>query len=268
MATTYYAYQTGNWATNASWSTNNPPDATNTGTYPVAGDTAIFNASFTGTITLAASAACLNLTMTGNGGTLAFTSNNMSIGSGGAIVLDGTITATTGGIVVSGNIELTCNTVTFPGFIRFGTSGTYKLNDDLDATNIIISSSTPIFSGEHDILCTNFYGVPTVSANTSLSLVAGQTLTISNSITCSAMGLYTYTIKSATESSATNINYSGTVANCNVSGVTFIDIDASGSAQRIDNWNGGTLTRTTGITNVTSADIGGGGPLIGGRIVC
>jgi hypothetical protein len=50
-----------------------------------------------------------------------------------------------------------------------------------------------------------------------------------------------------------SLTYSGTAANCKVAGVTFTDIDASGSAVAILNWYGGTLTRTVNVYNVTAA---------------
>jgi hypothetical protein len=68
----------------------------------------------------------------------------------------------------------------------------------------------------------------------------------------------TNTIKSSTASSPFYLNYGGTAVNGMCYSMVFTDVDASGSAQVIDNWYGGTLTRTTNITNRSSADIGGG----------
>ena len=56
--------------------------------------------------------------------------------------------------------------------------------------------------------------------------------------------------------------------------VAFTDVDFSTYSTPVtglDNWYGGTLTRCTGITNRTSADIGGtsggGQPILGGGVV-
>ena len=58
-------------------------------------------------------------------------------------------------------------------------------------------------------------------------------------------------------STAFNLVFNGTTTNCSIYRATFTDVNASGSAIGLDNWYGGTLTRTTNITNRTSADIGG-----------
>jgi hypothetical protein len=62
------------------------------------------------------------------------------------------------------------------------------------------------------------------------------------------------TIRSTIASSDTFLTYQGTAANCKIAGMTFTDVNASGSAQALDNWYGGTLTRTTNIINRTTAD--------------
>ena len=98
MATHYARNVTGAWADANSWSDTDGGGAGTT--YPVAGDTAIMNAtSGAGTITLGAAAACLNLTMTGYTGTLALVSYNITIGAGGSLSYGGTVSTTTGVIV-------------------------------------------------------------------------------------------------------------------------------------------------------------------------
>jgi len=62
-------------------------------------------------------------------------------------------------------------------------------------------------------------------------------------------------LKSGTVSQPIYLNYLGTRANMLVAGMTFTDVDASGSAVPIENMNGGTLTRTTNINNRSWANI-------------
>ena len=65
------------------------------------------------------------------------------------------------------------------------------------------------------------------------------------------------TLQSVTASSAAFLNYTGTVENNKVYESIFTDIDASGSTSQIRNYNGGTLTRTTNIRNVSLPSVEG-----------
>ena len=93
-----------------------------------------------------------------------------------------------------------------------------------------------------------------------ISMTAGITLDVSTAMNMSSSNhfslLYPITLQSATAASV-YLNYHGTRANCNVSGMNFTWIDASGSAQAIDNYYGGTLSNTVNIINRTTADYGG-----------
>lgn len=249
MATYYARAVNGNWSANTSWDSASSAGAGPAGP-PIAGDTAVFDAGSTGVITLSASAACLNLNMDNHGGTLALSSSGLTIGTNGSIVLGGTITATTGYIGIGGNVSITCNAITIPQ-LRHSASGTYTLNDDLLATTLWIQgTSSPVFAGAFDIICTNFYYASSVSATSSLTLVAGQTLSVSTLMSLIGASNIVATIKSGTGSSDTFIDYNGTDANRLVANITFTDVNA---AHPIDNWYGGTLTRCTNIQNVTSA---------------
>ncbi len=134
---------------------------------------------------------------------------------------------------------------------------TLTLASDLicDGTFEVLESVPSTLSGAYDISCATL----NVEKGATLTLVASQTLTASTNLYINGSGVVATTIQSTVASNATNLVYQGTAANCKVFAATFTDIDASGSAQGIDNWYGGTLTRTTNITNRTSADIGGGG---------
>ena len=94
-----------------------------------------------------------------------------------------------------------------------------------------------------------------------ISMTAGITLDVSTAMNMSSSNhfslLYPITLQSATAASV-YLNYHGTRANCNVSGMNFTWIDASGSAQAIDNYYGGTLSNTVNIINRTTADFNSG----------
>lgn len=248
MATTYTAVAAGgNWNSAATWDVG-------TG-YPVAGDTAILNATLTGTVTVTAAAACAVLNMENNGGTLALGNNNITCTSN--VTVDGTITAGTGAIILSGTAGKTLKTngVTVPNISITSGAQTITLDDDLAVTYLNMGGNygAMTFAGAHDAtidtLCFGFnYPI-------SLTLPAGQTFRVTNNLYMFSNPLSRCTVKSGTSSSDAFLHFDGSASNCNVNNMIFTDINC---AHAIDNWYGGTLTRTTGITNRTSADIGGG----------
>lgn len=204
--------------------------------------------------------------------------NSLTINTAGTITLgsnvgyqDGTLTYTAGTIDASTNSSTlnildscTLNTdgITWYNItIEVATLETITLGSNLTCTNnftVITTDDQITTAGAFDISCANFKVIAGVTWN----MKSSETLTVTNSINIhgDTDSITTITtIKAVTDSTAFFLNYSGTVANCIVAeGVVFTDVDASGSSQGIDNWYGGTLTRTTNITNRTSADIGGG----------
>src|SRR5258705_8927604 len=74
-ATTYFTRQTGSWNVNSTWSTVAFGNATNAGTFPVAGD--IVNIGGTVTITVTVASACTSITFE-----FASNKNNININSG------------------------------------------------------------------------------------------------------------------------------------------------------------------------------------------
>jgi len=209
----------------------------------------------------------------GTGGTWSGTgaiSNNLTINcttltiSGNVYYAAGTLTYTAGTVTVTGSTlilrtaGMTLNTsgMTWNN-VTLNTSGlTYTLASDLICSGTLNASvgSNITVAGAYDITCRTLW----ISGNgATLTLPAGQTITITGSILVAGTVAYGMEIKSSTPSSSVYLVYSGTAADCKVFAGTFTDIDASGSTQGIDNWYGGTLTRTSGITNRTSADIGG-----------
>ena len=93
QAATYYTRATGDWNVSSTWSTVGCNNATNAGTFPVAGD--IVNICSGHTVTMTVNANCQELTIL-NGGVLTTSnyfiltvSNNMDVQNGGSINLDG-----------------------------------------------------------------------------------------------------------------------------------------------------------------------------------
>jgi hypothetical protein len=256
---TYYARSTGgNWSANTSWDSTSSSGAGPAGP-PIAGDTAIFDSGSTGTITLTAAAACTVLNMTGHGGTLALSYNTLIVS--GNVTIGGTITASgAGGIAVNAASTITGG-VAFPGNLALsGTAGktvtssgttwgavtiasgaqTVTLGDDLTGTLLNISGNYghTTFSGAHDITCDTFrFGF---SQPVNLTLVSGQTMTVSTAMQLYGRPAAACQIKSSTASADTFLHYNGTAANCLMSNMMFTDVNCSPA---IDNWYGGTLTR-------------------------
>ncbi len=137
------------------------------------------------------------------------------------------------------------------------------LTSALSTTSLtVLAGSIGTFSGAYNIT-TGTLNIYSTSSNASLILVAAQTLSITTAINADSLFnvpsvASTVTIKSATSSSSTFINYTGAANKKNIVGVIFTDINASGSNQALFNYFGNTLTRTVNIINVTSSNIGGG----------
>jgi hypothetical protein len=274
MATYYARNVSGNWSANTSWDSASSGGDGPAGP-PVAGDTAIFDAGFTGTITLSSGAACTTLTCaSGAAGTLALGSYTLTVAGDVTFVSTMTVTASTGSLLVTaaatitgggmasfpgtltlsnGNKTINANGTTWTG-LTCSTSHTLTLASALQITTFRISATTMVFAGAYDITCTTFQVSPAGSSPSTLTLVAGQTLTVGTTLMLTG-GYGTLTVKSNTASSDTFLHFNGAAADCAVAVVTFTDVNCE---HAIDNWYGGTLTRTTGITNRTSADIGGG----------
>jgi len=110
-------------------------------------------------------------------------------------------------------------------------------------------------AGNYNITCDNFYMY--TYRNITFNFVSSQIFTINTGLYLNGRTDRVLTIKAVTAPTAFNLVFNGTAANCSIYRATFKDVNASGSAIGLDNWYGGTLTRTTNITNRTSVDIGG-----------
>lgn len=174
----------------------------------------------------------------------------------------------------AGTITTTGSTLNLPVDITLNTNGMTWQNITLDTAIYTLTSNlscngilsavgiSPTFSGASDISCGTLKLGP-ASSNSGIYIVAGRTLTVTAALKISgdATGTVSALVTSTTSSTA-YLTYSGLASNQKVFAATFTHIDASGSAQGIDNWYGGTLTGTTNITNRTSADIGGAQPAV------
>ena len=111
------------------------------------------------------------------------------------------------------------------------------------------------FVGAYNISC-GTWRIESFTESNVITLVAGTTLTITAGMHLIGLDYpdASLIIQSDTPSAYANLKYLGTASDCKVFAITFIDIDASLSAQNIDNWMGGDLTRCLNITNRTSAD--------------
>jgi hypothetical protein len=264
-----YAVATGNWNATSTWSDSDggAPGAS----APVNGDNAYLTATSGAiTVTVSAAAACTTLTCTGFTGTLAFGSfyvtvaGNVTLGSGmtvpsttsGGIAVSAAATVAGGGLASfpaamwltgTGAVTLTASGTTWGTLTISGGAKTVTLGAALTATTLNISDNwaNTTFAGAYDITAATFwFGYSTGSVT--LTLVSGQTLTVTGAMRCfgAPKTTYSHTIKSSTASSSTALVYSGASADCAVASVTFTDVAYSGSTVTVlDNWYGGTLTR-------------------------
>jgi hypothetical protein len=181
------------------------------------------------------------------------TIQNITATSGPASYIAGTINSSGATLNLTGTY--TCN---FPGIhwqrvnnATTTSSGlTIQSNFICDGavsyTGITLAAAKNII-GPFQFSCTD-YNIP---AGVTSSLGVGTTLAVSNSFTLVSDRLNPSSLKCVTGSSTAYLNYTGTLANCQISNANITDIDASGSSNQILNYFGGTLTRTTNIRNVT-----------------
>ena len=166
----------------------------------------------------------------------------------------GTVDTTTNSCVfkITNDCSINSGAITWYDISFLLTAGrTVVLQSDLLCSHDLTITTTAdilTISGAYNISCANLY----VDAGTTLKIVSGQTLTITNSIAMrSSFNYGDITIQSVTASSSFNLTYNGIQANCAISGVIFTDVVAN---VNLFNWGGGALTRTTKIYNVTGAD--------------
>jgi hypothetical protein len=221
---TFNAANTGDWRTAASWAENSG--------YPVAGDTVNFGAGFTGTITISQANGCAVLDLTGNGGTLAFGAQSLTITAN--ISLGGTITATTGGIIMTGvdtSRIITSNGVTFPGTLTSTNAKTVTLKGNLTlGKGLVVSASSAFVLNKTDV---GDGDTLTINDATSSVLTLGSAMSGTTNIVIAGTGC----VWSGTSTLSNNLTFNCTSAT--VSGTV--------------NYKTGILTYTAGTITTTSS---------------
>lgn len=257
MATYYAINEGGAWHAGSTWSTTATKDASRTGgaTAPTSGDACILD-DYSGNVTVSAGSSALTVTCTGYTGTLTYSTTNIALVVYGDVVYDSTMTlAGTGTLRTAGAGALTMDGLTFPGALYLGADLT--LVEDVVVTGILTFSTTLTIAGAFDITCGTLKHM-----GGTVTFPDGHILTVTTAIAAGSAAFGTTTIQSTTAEVKAYIAYTGADASAiKVGGVAFTDIDFSTHSTPVtdlDNWYGGTLTRTVGITNRTSADIGGG----------
>jgi len=201
-------------------------------------------------------------TWTTSGGNIetAFTINPVT-----AVTLPATISLVSGSLTYTagaGSVSGASTTLTLAGAGTINTSGitwgnilissgtAFTLGSALTTSGYVqLNSTTPVaFTGPYSISCATLI----MPNNADLTISSGQTLTISNQIQMTGCPVLNYNA-TIYASSAAYINYTGTAANCLVSGSKFINITNTGNL--IYNWYGVTSS-VTGIQTVTESDIG------------
>lgn len=142
MATKYAIKGGGNWS-GATWATASNQASSDT-TKPVNGDVAVLD-QYSGSVTVDTASACTTLTMTGYAGTLAFSTNTLTVA--GNVTLGGSITTGSGGkLVISAASTITPNGVTLPCAVDLGT-GTKTLAADLTVSGLLSATTSVAVNG-------------------------------------------------------------------------------------------------------------------------
>jgi hypothetical protein len=152
-------------------------------------------------------------------------------------------------------------TVTFNNLNVGGSSGsTLTMQSDLNVTGSITQATgtNVSWTGAYDWYCGTYNAAQAAATANNLTIYANRTFHISTAT--NIYGAYALTptrflIKSSAGGTKANIAYSGTAAAFNWSNVSTTDIAFSPAVKE---FGAGVLTTSTGITNFTGADVGGG----------
>jgi hypothetical protein len=147
---TYYKRDTNptnnNWNQADNWSTVSSASSTNTGTFPIAGDTANLDSGSTN-VTVNVASACAILNMTGYAATI--TMNN-TLTCSSTTTLGGTF-AGTSALTLSGALTLTSNGVVVPT-INFTGNNTKTLTGDLTISGTATITGNTTFAGTGNLI--------------------------------------------------------------------------------------------------------------------
>ena len=190
----------------------------------------------------------------GTNNTLTYTPSTFTVTTTGSTLELGSITGSIT-LAISG---LTLNNLYISQNVTYNFPTTLNLTGNFSGFNV----SAGVVDGATTINCANLNFLSTAAAAGSMTFQAGTTINVSNSILLSGALLNTggnspEIIKSDTASSPIFINYSGTAANAVVSNTSFTDVQFTGLPvyNYSQSSNLPTLTRTTGVTLVTPANI-------------
>ena len=138
------------------------------------------------------------------------------------------------------------------------TASSVALSSNFNITGVhLISSLSPTYTGAGHLVITGTgtYRQIAATAASILTLPDAGNLDIAGKMDVIGTQGFAPTIKSTTGGQHTHLNYTGTAADMNVCRAIFTDVDASGSNRPIDNWNGGSISGSTNIVNITSATV-------------
>lgn len=162
------------------------------------------------------------------------------------------------GYVASIVLNSTINTfgMTWYEIQAYNTTNTITLSSTLSTQLLYMNQGNVTFTGSNVV--TQSY---LQNENSTVIFQSGLTLYVTNSLTFeSVYGAGASTLKSGTASSPFYLVYTGPLSGENIESGYFTDVAASGTpipyyGPKLLNYFGGTLTRTSGIVNVTAANI-------------
>ena len=175
------------------------------------------------------------------------------------------ITYTSGTISGASSVTLTASTnnqtistngITWGTFQHLTTGLIFTLGNDFQCTNTTYNGSYSVSFTGANMTIANLVVQATGTSRT-FKIPSTYTTTITTSLMINANTTGMLTFSSYTASSTANLVYNGAASALRVFGYNyFTDIAYSGSNQTfLPNWYGSTLLRTSGIYNVTLADI-------------
>lgn len=234
----YFTRQTGNWNVNTTWSTVTFGNATNAGTFPVAGDDANIGGNVTTTVTAAAAAGSLSF-QSGTNNT-----NLLQINSG--ITL-----AVSGGITIP-RTNSNSNTLAVGAGILTGGS----------------LSFTNGGGGQRHILTISIGTVTIAGDITQVNSTGSATITFSGSGTLNVAGAFLNSTNGTFTQSTGTVNYNGGLVAQTVGDFTYYNLTLNNTSSTIPQLTlfgntaaSNTLTMTSGVTNLAgfTLTLGSGG---------
>ena len=276
MAIYYWVGGSGTWDNSSTTNWSASSGGAGGAGYPIAGDTAIFNASSGGgTATIGATVTCAILTMTGYTGTIAYGTNKICIVSTSTTtVFTGDTTYSVSGTPLievtassSFNITVAAGAVTEANAVSFtflgsgsnslSLSGNYK-HFTLNSTSIVSSANNKTIYGNFSIGASNSFGggiaVWTFGATSGTQTITSNGRTLDQAVTINCPGA-TVILADAFNISSRALIYSAGTLDANGFNFTAGTFTATGSGTRVLNMGSGTWTITGNTWNVSGTNI-------------